>query len=363
MTDVVVAHARPLLGPEEEDAALRVIRSGRLAQGVEVEAFEAEFAAHFRLERECVAVNSGTSGLHLALLALGIGSGDEVVVPSFTFAATANAVVMAGGTPVFADIDRADYCLDPEAVEAAITPRTRAVIPVHLYGQPARMPEIVEVAHRHGLAVIEDAAQAHGAALDGRPVGSFGDAAVFSFYPTKNMTTGEGGMVVARDADSARALRLLRNQGMEVRYRNEIAGLNNRMTDIAAAIGRVQLTKVAAWTDRRRENAAFYDRALRRVGTPSVRDGAHHVYHQYTVSVPVPRDEMAARLRDPFGVETGVFYPVPVHRLPAYSQDLVLARTEEAARTCLSLPVHPSLGPAELEHVVDAVSRVVEELR
>ena len=219
---------------------MRVLRSGRLVQGQEVAAFEEEFAAIVG-GRTCVAVNSGTSALHLGLLAAGIGPGDEVIVPSFTFAATANAVAMTGATPVFADIEPDTFCLDPDAVAAAVTSRTAAVIPVHLYGHPAPWDGLAGVAERHGLLLLEDAAQAHAASYDGIPVGALGDVAAFSFYATKNMTTGEGGMVVCQDEDVARRVRLLRNQGMEQRYRNEIAGLNNRMTDLAAAMGRVQL--------------------------------------------------------------------------------------------------------------------------
>ncbi len=285
---VPVAAAAPMIGAEERAAVDRVLASGRLAMGPEVAAFEQEFAT-LVAGRPCVAVNSGTSALHLALLALGIGPGDEVIVPSFTFAATANAVALAGASPVFADIDPASFCLDPAAADAAVTPRTAAIMPVHLYGHPADTVRLEEVARRHGLAVVEDAAQAHAASDDGRPVGSLGAAAAFSFYPTKNMTTGEGGMVVCADESVARQVRLLRNQGMERRYANEVVGFNLRMTDIAAAIGRVQLTRLGDWTERRRSTAAHYDMALTGVRTPTVRAGAHHVYHQYTVRLARPR--------------------------------------------------------------------------
>ncbi len=355
----VVPHARPIIGAAEEEAVLRVLRSGALAQGAEVAAFEGEFAEHFGLGRPCVAVNSGTSGLHLALLALGVGPGDEVVVPSFTFAATANAVALTGATPVFADVDD-HFCLDPEAVSAVVGPRTAALLPVHLYGQPAAMDRLLPLAHRHGLAVVEDAAQAHGAALGGTPVGALGDVGVFSLYPTKNMTSGEGGMVPVAAPEHERLLRLLRNQGMAERYRNEVVGLNNRMSDLHAAIGRVQLTRVAGWTRRRREIAAVYDARLHGVGTPAVREGATHVYHQYTVRVPEDRDGFAAALLAEHGIASGVFYPVPVHRLPSFGLSLDLPATERAAAQCLSLPVHPALTDDDVDRVVVAVNRLAE---
>ena len=219
-------------------------------------------------------------------------------MPSFTFAATANAVALAGGVPVFADIDRDTFCLDPASVEAAITDRTVAIMPVHLYGHPADMPALQRLADAHGLKIFEDAAQAHGASLNGTPVGAFGSFAMFSLYPTKNMTSGEGGMVSVADDATERLMRLYRNQGMQRQYENEVVGFNNRMTDIHAAIGRVQLTKVDAWTKQRQENAAFLTSNLEGVATPPVADGAVHVYHQYTVRVPEDRDGLAAALRE-----------------------------------------------------------------
>jgi len=259
--------ARPVIGEAEIAAAVRVLRSGMVVQGPEVAAFEREFGELLG-GRHCVAVNSGTSALQLSLMALGFGPGDEIVVPSFSFAASANAVRLVGATPVFADLDPDTFCLDPEAAAAAITPRTVAIMPVHLYGHPAAMDRILPLAGAHGLAVVEDAAQAHAAALDGRPVGSFGIAGCFSFYPTKNMHSLEGGMISTPDPELARTLRLLRNQGMEQRYQNEIVGANVRMTDVAAAIGRVQLAQLPQWTEQRRANAAFLDAHLTGVTTP-----------------------------------------------------------------------------------------------
>lgn len=353
--------AKPIIGDEERAAVDRVLRSGMVAQGPEVAAFESEFSAHFVQGRPVVAVNSGTSGLHLGLLAAGVGPGDEVIVPSFTFAATGNSVALTGATPVFADIEPETFTLDPAAVAAAITPRTRGILPVHLYGHPARMRELSAIAEKHGVALYEDAAQAHGASLDGGPVGTFGEFAMFSLYPTKNMTSGEGGMVSTATEEIARRVRLLRNQGMERQYENEVVGFNARMTDIHAAIGRVQLTKVDAWTRTRRQNAAFLDANLRGVVIPTVADGAVHVYHQYTVRVPEDRDGFVRALREEHQVGSGVYYPIPNHRLPSlagYAPGLELPETERAAAEVVSLPVHPSLTQGDLERIVAAVDAV-----
>jgi perosamine synthetase len=350
------------IGEEERAAVERVLASGMLAQGPEVARFEAEFSAYVG-DMPCVAVNSGTSALLVALLALGIGQGDEVIVPSFSFAATANAVALTGARPVFADIEPLYYGLDPAAVEAALTPRTAAIMPVHLYGHPAAMGAIAAIAARHGLAVVEDAAQAHLAALDGRPVGTFGAAAAFSFYPTKNMTSGEGGMVVCADETVARTARLLRNQGMEQRYANEIVGYNLRMTDLHAAIGRVQLQRLPERTEQRRNNAAFLTAELTthaagpQLAVPQVAPGAEPVWHQYTVRAP-DRDGLMKLLADR-GVGTGVYYPTPIHRLRAFDLDLDLPVTAQAADEVLSLPVHAALSQEQLEHVAAAVTWAV----
>jgi len=358
-----ISPAKPIIGDEEREAVDRVLRSGMVAQGPEVAAFEAEFSAHFVPGRPSVAVNSGTAGLHLGLLAAGVGPGDEVIVPSFTFAATGNSVALTGATPLFVDIEPDTFSLDPEAVAAAITPKTKGILPVHLYGHPARMRELEVLAAARGVALYEDAAQAHGAALDGRPVGSFGEFAMFSLYPTKNMTSGEGGMVTAANEEIARRLRLLRNQGMEKQYENEIVGFNARMTDIHAAIGRVQLTKVDAWTKTRQANAAFLDANLQGVVTPAVVEGAVHVYHQYTVRVPEDRDGFVAALKAEHNVGAGVYYPIPNHRLPSlapYAPGLDLPETERAAREVASLPVHPSLSQDDLERIATAVNTVTK---
>lgn len=362
MNDFIPA-AKPIIGEEERAAVDRVLLSGMVAQGPEVAAFEEEFSDHFNLGRPSIAVNSGTSGLHLGLLASGVGPGDEVIVPSFTFAATGNSVALTGATPVFVDIEPRTFSIDPEAVEAAITPKTKGIMPVHLYGHPARMQELTKLASKHGIAIFEDAAQAHGASLNGTPVGAFGDFAMFSLYPTKNMTSGEGGMVTAANDTIARNLRLLRNQGMEKQYENEVVGFNTRMTDIHAAIGRTQLTKVDAWTKTRQQNAAFLDANLQGVITPVVEDGAVHVYHQYTIRVPEDRAGFVAALKSEYQVGAGVYYPIPNHRLPSlqkFAPSLELSETERAAKEVVSLPVHPSLSQNELDRIVNAVNSLVK---
>lgn len=352
--------ANPIIGDEERAAVDRVMRSGMIAQGPEVAAFEQEFSEHFSLGRTCVAVNSGTSGLHLGLLSAGIKPGDEVIVPSFTFAATANSVALTGATPVFADIDPDTFCLSPESVEASITERTVAIMPVHLYGHPADMPALQAIADAHDLRIFEDAAQAHGASLGATPVGAFGDFAMFSLYPTKNMTSGEGGMVSVATDEIERLMRLYRNQGMQRQYENEVVGFNNRMTDIHAAIGRVQLTKVNGWTKRRQDNAAFLSANLEGVTPPPVREGAVHVYHQYTVRVPEDRDGLATALREEYSVGSGMFYPIPNHQLAPFRSDVDLPETANAARECLSLPVHPSVSQGDLERIVAAVNALAK---
>lgn len=360
--------AKPVIDEIDIEAAVRVLRSGMVVQGPEVRAFEEEFApvagaAH------CVAVNSGTSALHLSLLALGLGPGDEVIVPSFTFAATANAVRLVGAKPVFADIQRDSFNIDPVAVESLVGPRTAAIMPVHLYGLPADLPALTAIAERHGLAIVEDAAQAHGAAIDDRPVGVWGKAGCFSFYPTKNMHSLEGGMISTDDGELARQLRLLRNQGMEQRYANEIVGTNTRLTDVAAAIGRSQLQRLDGWTEQRRANAAALDAGLTEVEgvlVPPVALGRRHVYHQYTLRVVIgDRDAVSAKLTE-LGIGNAVYYPTPVHRLRPFLIDGApdprweLPETDRAAAEVLSLPVHPAVGQTDVARIIDGVAAAVE---
>lgn len=364
MANKFIPPAKPIIGEEEQEAVSRILASGMLAQGQEVATFEREFAEILAPGYEAIAVNSGTSGLHLGLLAAGIGPGDEVIVPAFTFAATGNAVALTGATPVFADIDLQTYNLSADSVRQHITPQTKAIMPVHLYGQAANMSELLTIAEEHQLQLFEDAAQAHGATWNGKHVGTFGTFGVFSLYPTKNMTSGEGGMVTVKDPEVARRVRLLRNQGMEKQYHNEIVGFNNRMTDVHAAIGRVQLRKIRAWTQTRQDNAAKLNAGLRVAGKPTTDSKATHVYHQYTLLLPETlrpkREDIRERLENEFGIGTGVYYPVATNTLPSFNIEVALPNTITATSGVLSLPVHPSLEENELQRIIDAVNTVCE---
>ncbi len=350
--------AQPLIGREEQEAVLEVLASGHLAQGPRVTAFERAFAQYIGT-RHAVAVASGTAALVVALQAHGVGPGDEVVTTPFSFVATATSILACGARPVFADVDPDDLNLDPEAVERALSPRTKAVIAVHLYGHPARIEELAELCRRRGLALIEDAAQAHGAAHRGRRVGSFGTGC-FSFYPTKNMTTGEGGMITTDDEEVAVRARQIRDHGQSSRYRHDLFGLNWRMTDLAAAIGLAQLAKLEPWNERRIRNAAVLSEGLRGVRTPRTREGDRHVFHQYTIRVPQGRDRLRAAL-EASGIGTAVHYPLPIHRQPlfvrlGYGSESYPA-AEQAAEEVLSLPVHPALTDDDLARIVEAVNR------
>jgi perosamine synthetase len=342
--------AKPQIGWQERRQVNRVLKSLKLAQGPEVKAFEDEFSK-FVDGRECVAVNSGTSALHLALLSLGIKEGDEVIVPSFTFAATANVVVLSGAKPVFVDIDLATYCIDPQAIKAAITPKTKAIIVVHLFGLPANMQEIIAISKQFSLLLVEDCAQSHLAKINEQYVGTFGDAAAFSFYPTKNMTSGEGGMIVLSNSQQTRICKLLRNQGMETKYQNEIAGYNLRMTDIHAAIGRSQLRKLPRATEKRIQNAIYLTERLAIGTTPIIPQGYVHVFNQYTVRIKQNRDNLSKSLSNE-GVGNEVYYPKPVHTLPSFQSELNLPNTDTATQEVLSLPVHPSLSKNQLNKVI-----------
>jgi perosamine synthetase len=351
-----ISIARPYIGPEERQAVMAVLEGGQLSQGPRVEEFEKAFAA-YQGAKHAVATNNGTTALMAAMMAHGIGPGDEVIIPSFSFFATASCVLSVGAIPVFADIDPVTFCLSPAAAEAAITPRTKAIMPVHLYGQPADMPAFEALARRRGLALLEDAAQAHGAAIGDRRVGTWGTAS-FSFYPTKNMTTTEGGMVLTQDDEIARKLRMIRNQGMGTQYYHEVVGYNFRMTDLAAAIGKIQLGRLPAWTETRIANAAVFNRGLERAITPKPVAGTTHVFHQYTIRVPAgaDRDGVVAKL-NARGVGVRVYYPKAIHQQPVFEREaryrgLSLPETERATREVISLPVHPGLVKEELDFIV-----------
>ncbi|MCB1447309.1 MAG: DegT/DnrJ/EryC1/StrS family aminotransferase [Rhizobiaceae bacterium] len=342
--------------PEIDRAVLGVLASGHYVLGEEVALFEKEFAAYCGA-RHAVAVNTGTSALHLSLLALGIGSGDEVVTVPFTFVATASAICYAGARPVFVDVDPRTLTMDPARLEAAITPRTRAIMPVHLHGQMADMEMIMAIAERHGLPVIEDACQAHGADCSGRRAGSIGALGCFSFYPGKNLgACGEGGIAVTNSDRHAATLRMLRDWGQEARYRHVLKGFNYRMDGIQGAVLRVKLRYLERWTDARRAVAARYDALLARAGgmaLPVQAVGRRHVYHIYAIRSP-RRDALQRRLLAE-GIQTGLHYPIPVHLQEAHADlgyragDFPIA--EAAAGEVLSLPIYPELSARQVEEV------------
>jgi dTDP-4-amino-4,6-dideoxygalactose transaminase len=349
----------------EVNAAIQgVLDSCQFTLGSEVAAFEDEFAAYCQAKHG-IGVNSGTSALHLALLAAGIGPGDEVITVPFTFVATVAAIHYSGAKTVFVDIDPRTFTMDVTAIEAAITPKTRAILPVHLYGQPADMDPILEIAKRHRLVVIEDAAQAHGAEYKGRRTGSMGDMGCFSFYPGKNLGAyGEGGMVTTDNPDYARTLRMLRDWGAERKYEHVLKGYNYRLEGIQGAVLRVKLRHLESWTEARRAVAAHYDRLLAGSGvqTPRAMPYSRHVYHIYAIRTSERQVWQDALQKQ--GIHTGIHYPIPVHLLPAYA-DLGYQRgqfphAEQAAAEVLSLPMYPELSAAQRETVCRAVKGLAE---
>jgi len=347
--------------PEIDSAISKVLESSEFVLGSEVAAFEREFAAYCGTS-ECIALNSGTSALHLALLAAGVGANDEVITVPFTFVASVAAILYAGARPVLVDIDPRSFTLDPAAIEAAITSRTKAIMPVHLYGQPADMDPIMEVARRHGLAVIEDAAQAHGAKYNGRDVGSIGDMACFSFYPTKNLGAyGEGGAITTDNAEYAKKVRMLRDWGQDRKYHHLLRGYNYRMEGLQGAILRIKLRYLERWTEARRAIAKQYDRLLADCGVllPSEMPWARHVYHVYTLRTE-NRDGLQQALAAE-GIQTAIHYAEPAHLQPAYS-DLGYSRgtfpnSEAAAEQVLSLPIYPELSEEAVLEVARAVKK------
>lgn len=355
----MISISKPQFGDEELQLLREVLESGIVAQGPKVAQFETEFAALCGTTH-AVAVSSGTTALHLALLAHGIGPGDEVITSAFTFIASANSVLYTGARPRFVDIRPDTFNIDPELIEAAITPHTKAIMPVHLYGLMADMDAIMDIAHRHNLAVIEDAAQAHGATYKGKTAGSFGTGC-FSLYATKNMTSGEGGMVTTNDPEIADRVKLLRAHGMRVRYYHDELGYNFRLTDLHAAVGLAQLHKLEGFNRQRQQNARFLNEHLSRVITPVEPEGYEHVWHQYTVRVThTDRDAVIDKLKEA-GVGSAIFYPVPVYRQKVYldrGYTDSLPVTEEITCQVVSLPVHPALSGDDLETIVEAVNNL-----
>ena len=345
--------------PEIDAAVLDVLASSQYVLGPEVEAFEREFAtAHGASEG--IAVNSGTSALHVALLAAGIGAGDEVITVPMTFTATGAAIAYTGAKPVFVDIDDDSLTMNPALVEAAITPRTRAIMPVHLYGQPADLDPLLAIARKHGLLLIEDAAQAHLAEYRGRKVGSIGDAAGFSFYPGKNLGAyGEGGLATSNDPDLARKMRLFRDWGQERKYYHKMLAYNYRMDAIQGAILRVKLKRLEAWTEARRRIAARYQPRLAEFGVRCAQEveGRRHVYHVFSIFEP-RRDELQDWLGQR-GIQTGKHYPVPLHQQEAYAEygygDRSFPVSEMVAREQLSLPIYPEMSDDDVDRVCDAI--------
>ena len=367
MSDIKVPIAKPIIGDEEIENVVEVLKSGMIAQGPKVEEFEQRFAEWVGADYG-IAVNSGTAALHTALLSCDIGEGDEVITTPFTFIASGNSIVYTGARPVFADIDLETYTLNPDEIEGLITENTKAVMPVQLYGQSADMDRINEIAEKYGLIVIEDAAQAHGAICNGQKVGSIGDMSCFSFYPTKNMTTSEGGIITTDDEDLADSARIFRAHGASIRYHHGEIGYNFRMTDIAAAIGLAQLEKIDEFNDKRIDNAAYLNQGLNDVDgvvTPYCAEGSKHVYHQYTIRVEKgDRDDWVDIIND-CGVGTGIHYPIPLYNQPVYRSlgfDGDCPNAELAADNVISLPVHPSLTKEDLDLVIEAVKTASEEL-
>lgn len=353
----MISIAKPYLDEAEIEAVTAVLRSGVIAEGPRVAQFEQAFAEYIGVDH-AVAVNSGTAALHVALMAHGIGKGDEVITSPFSFVATANSVVYTGAKPVFADIEPDTYNISPDQVHEMITSRTKAIMPVHLYGHAADMGAIMEIAEDHGLLVIEDACQAHGATYKGKKVGSFGTGA-FSFYPTKNMTTSEGGILTTDDPDIAARSRMLRAHGSKQRYLHEMIGYNFRMTDISAAIGIVQMGRLPEFTEKRRQNARKLSSGLKdtkNIILPVEKEDCSHVYHQYTIRTP-RRDSLRDTLQEK-GIGTGTYYPLCIHQQPLYKEmgyKGSFPNSEKASREVLSIPVHPGLSDADVNTVIAAI--------
>ena len=366
MSKIKIPIASPIIGDEEIEEVVKVLKSGFIAQGPKVNEFEKEFAKFVHAEYG-VATSSGTTALHVALLSCGIGEGDEVITTPFSFAATGNSILYTGAKPVFVDIDPDTFNIDPDNIEKAITDKTKAIMPVQLYGQAAEMDKISKIAKKHELFIIEDAAQAHGAIYKDKKVGSLGDMACFSFYPTKNMTTSEGGMITTNNKELAEKAKMIRAHGESKRYEHAILGYNFRMTDIAAAIGLVQLRKLDKFNDKRIANAKYLTEQLKSVEgitTPKQLNNAKHVYHQYTIKVTHGNRDEWVKLLNEHGIGTGIHYPIPIYKQKLYKElgyDDKLENTENAADTVISLPVHPNLTEKDLQSIVNVLKEISQK--
>ena len=358
----MIEMANPQLGDDEIQAVTNVLKSGILAQGPKVADFEDAFAAYIGT-KHAVAVNTGTAALHIALLAAGVGAGDEVITTPFSFIATANAALFCNAKPIFVDIDETTFNISPSLLRKAISRRTKAVIVVHLYGQPCDMQEIVQICDEHNLTLVEDACQAHGAEYRGRKVGSFGTGC-FSFYATKNITTGEGGIITTDSADVAQRAKMIRSHGQRERYLHQALGFNFRMTDISAALGICQLGRLEQLNSKRNNNAAFLAGEIAKMKgltLPTIGPDRKHVFHQFTIRVTggfgMSRDDLAAHLKQK-GIMTGIHYPIPIHKQPLYldlGYDVHLPVSEQAAEEVLSLPVHAGLSDQDLRYIAQTL--------
>lgn len=351
--------SQPVIGGEEEHAVLRVLRSRNLSAGKEVLKFEAEFARFIGV-KHAIATSSGTAALYISVRSLGIGPRDEVIVPAFTFLASADVILMSGAKPVFVDIDLKTFNIDVTKIEKAITPRTKAIVVVHLYGHPADMRRITKIAKNHNLRIIEDCAQAHGAAIESKRVGSFG-IGCFSFYATKNMITGEGGMITTNNEKIASLSRLLRLHGYEKDYRQQMLSLNFMMSDMEASIGRVQLKKLERSNYKRKQNAQMMDSLIcnNNVIKPIELEGYCHVYHQYTIRAH-NRRRLHKRLMDS-GIETKIYYPLVlpeqhVYKKLGYSSRL-FPNSVKASNEVLSIPIHPKLSKEQIKYIAGKINK------
>ena len=367
MSNIKVPIAKPIIENEEIENVVEVMKSGMIAQGPKVEEFEQKFSDWVGAEYG-IAVNSGTAALHVALLSCGIGKCDEVITTPFTFIASGNSILYTQAKPVFADIDLKTYTIDPKSIEKSITENTKAILPVQLYGQSSNMDEINELAEKYGLMVIEDAAQAHGATCNGEKVGSLGDMSCFSFYPTKNMTTSEGGIITTDDEDLAENAKIFRAHGASLRYHHDAIGFNFRMTDISAAIGLAQLNKIDNFNEKRIENANYLNEGLKNVDgviTPYCAYASKHVYHQYTIRVEKGNRDDWVDIINGCGVGTGIHYPIPLYNQPVYKKLDIEGKcpnAEIAANNVISLPVHPSLTKEDLDLVIEAVKTASDKI-